>query len=411
MLLKDKQIYTVSQVTKEIKVILESTFGMGVWVEGEVSDFKTYPSGHAYFSLKDSESLLTAVMFARANAQVKFKIENGLKVVCFGKINFYGPQGKTQLVVEKIEPKGIGARQLAFEQLKEKLLKEGVFDPAHKKALPLMPFNIGIVTSGAGAAIRDILGILKKGAPGVGVVIRPVRVQGEGAALEIAKGIEELNEFKEIDLIIVSRGGGSTEDLWAFNEEPCVRAVYNSGIPVVSAVGHQINTSLCDLAADIFVETPTAAAKIIVDKKNLLLTEISELRHEMGFSVLDKINFFKNEVTRLKASLKSPMDKLQEKEQLLDELYVALGSNIRQAISITGERLKSFIERLDALSPLKVLSRGYSLSMREPGGVIIREAFKLCPGELVKTILDRGAFISRVEGIIKENEDEGKTVV
>ena len=187
-----------------------------------------------------------------------------------------------------------------------------MFSLERKRTLPLMPFTVGIVTSSAGAAIRDILGILKKGAPGVGVVVRPVRVQGEGASLEIAQGIKELNEFGRIDLIIVSRGGGSTEDLWAFNEEPCVRAVYDSTIPVVSAVGHQINTSLCDLAADFFVETPTAAAKIIVDKKVALLNQISQLRYDIGFSFSEKINLLKNEVIRLKHSLKSPLDKLQE---------------------------------------------------------------------------------------------------
>jgi len=408
---ENKQIYTVSAITQEIKVIFENTFGMGVWVEGEISNFKPAASGHFYFSLKDEKAVLNAAMFLNANRQVKFKLEDGLKVICFGRVDVYGPRGQYQLIVERMEPKGIGARQLAFEQLKGKLLAEGIFDPAHKRELPLMPFNIGIVTSPAGAAVRDILGILKKGAFGVGVVIRPVRVQGEGASLEIAKGIEELNEFGKVDFIIVSRGGGSTEDLWAFNEEPCVRAVYNSKIPVVSAVGHQINISLCDLAADLFVETPTAAAKIIVDKKNTLLNEISELGHEMEFSISDKINFAFNEITRLSHSLKSPLDRLQEKEQFLDELSCALNNNARQIINITRERMRSFIEKLDALSPLKVLSRGYSLSMRHPDGAIVKDAARLNLGEMVKTVLDEGAFISKVEHIIKENKDEGKTIV
>lgn len=408
---ENKHIYTVSAITQEIKVIFENTFGMGVWVEGEISNFKPAASGHFYFSLKDEKAVLNAAMFLNANRQVKFKLEDGLKVICFGRVDVYGPRGQYQLIVERMEPKGIGARQLAFEQLKEKLSKEGIFDPAHKRELPLMPFNVGLVTSPAGAAVRDILGILKKGAFGVGVVIRPVRVQGEGASLEIAKGIEELNEFGKVDFIIVSRGGGSTEDLWAFNEEPCVRAVYNSKIPVVSAVGHQINISLCDLAADLFVETPTAASKIIVDKKNTLLNEISELRHEMEFSISDKINFALNEITRLRHSLKSPLDRLQEKEQFLDELACALNNNARQIINITRERMQSFIEKLDALSPLKVLSRGYSLSMKYPDGAIIKDAARLNPGEMVKTVLDKGSFISKVEHIIKENKDEGKTIV
>jgi len=400
--LEGKHIYTVTQITREIKAIFESTFGLGVWIEGEISDFKIYPSGHAYFSLKDSESLLNAVMFARVNSQVRFKIENGLKVVCFGKIDVYGPRGQHQLIVERIEPKGVGARQLAFEQLKLKLAKEGLFDSKHKKELPLMPFRVGIVTSRAGAAIRDILGILKKGAPCVNVLLRSARVQGEGAAIEIAQGIEDLNQFKNIDLIIVSRGGGSTEDLWAFNEEIVARTVYNSKIPIISAVGHQINTSLCDLVADLFVETPTAAAKIIVDKKIELLGILESLKHEMGFSVTAKISLIKNNLTRLTHSLKSPLDRLQEKQQLLDELRINMNNNIKHFLNINRERARSLIQRLEALSPLAVLSRGYSLSMNLSDGIVIREAKKLKPKDRVKTILNKGAFISRVEEIITD---------
>lgn len=397
---ESKHIYTVSQITQEIEVIFENTFGSGVWVEGEISNFKAATSGHFYFSLKDEKSILNAAMFSRVNREVKFKLEDGQKVICFGKIDVYGPRGQYQIIVDKIEPKGIGARQLAFEQLKEKLSKEGLFDPAHKKELPLMPFSLGVVTSGAGAAIRDILGILKKGAPGVDVVIRSVRVQGEGAAGEIAVGIEELNEFKKVSLIIVSRGGGSTEDLWAFNEEVVARAVYNSKIPIVSAVGHQINTSLCDLVADLFVETPTAAAKIVVDKKNSLLSGLVNSRHELSFSVSDIINSFKNEITRLRHSLKSPLDRLEEKEQFLDELSGALNNSARQLINITRERVRSLIERLEALSPLAVLSRGYSLSVAVLDGAIVKDAARLKPKDKIKTILSKGAFISSVEEVI-----------
>ncbi len=397
---ESKHIYTVSQITQEIEVIFENTFGSGVWVEGEISNFKAATSGHFYFSLKDEKSILNAAMFSRVNREVKFKLEDGQKVICFGKIDVYGPRGQYQIIVDKIEPKGIGARQLAFEQLKEKLSKEGLFDPAHKKELPLMPFSLGVVTSGAGAAIRDILGILKKGAPGVDVVIRSVRVQGEGAAGEIAAGIEELNEFKKVSLIIVSRGGGSTEDLWAFNEEVVARAVYNSKIPIISAVGHQINTSLCDLVADLFVETPTAAAKIVVDKKNSLLSGLVNSRHELSFSVSDIINSFKNEITRLRHSLKSPLDRLEEKEQFLDELSGALNNSARQLINITRERVRSLIERLEALSPLAVLSRGYSLSVAVLDGAIVKDTARLKPKDKIKTILSKGAFISSVEEVI-----------
>ncbi|MCX5706584.1 MAG: exodeoxyribonuclease VII large subunit [Candidatus Omnitrophica bacterium] len=400
MPLKNKHIYTVSEITREIEAVFENTFGNGIWVEGEVSNFKIASSGHFYFSLKDSMAVLNAAMFIRAARELKFKIEDGLKVICFGKIDVYGARGQYQIIVEQIEPKGVGARQLAFEQLKNKLLKEGLFDPIHKKQIPLMPFRVGIVTSSAGAAIRDILGILKKGAPCVDVVIRSARVQGEGAAQEIAQGIEDLNQYKDLDLIIVSRGGGSTEDLWAFNEEVVARAVYNSQIPTLSAVGHQINTSLCDLVADLFVETPTAAAKIIVDKKNRLLADLDGLRHELEFSISGVINALKNNLTALAHALKSPADRLQEKEQLLDELFSSLNQNMRQMLNITQERFSSLIQSLQALSPLAVLSRGYSLSMLLADSAIIKDINQIKIKDKIKTVLSKGAFISRVEEIV-----------
>lgn len=405
---ESKHIYTVSQITQEIGVIFENTFGSGVWVEGEISNFKAATSGHFYFSLKDSASVLAAAMFVRVNRELKFKLQDGIKVICFGKIDVYGPRGQYQMIVEKMEPKGIGARQLAFEQLKEKLLKEGLFDSSHKRPLPLMPLRIGVVTSGAGAAIRDILGILKKGAPMVDVVVRSVRVQGEGAFQEIAQGIEELNQFNKVDLVIVSRGGGSIEDLWSFNEEIVARAVYNSKIPVVSAVGHQINTSLCDLVADYFVETPTAAAKLIVDKKNSLLSQLESLRHEMDFSISDILGVLKNNLIALRSSIKSPLDRLHEKEQLVDDLALGLNQNMRQLISITRERALALVQRLAALSPLAVLSRGYSLSMFLADDAVIKNATQVKKGDRVKTILNDGSFISLVEEVIN---DKRKTAV
>ncbi len=412
---KDRHIYTVSEVTRDIKMILENTFA-DVWVEGEISNFKAASSGHFYFSLKDKDSVIAAAMFSRSNKDIKFRIEDGLKVICCGRIDVYPPRGQYQLIVDRVEPKGIGAQQLAFEQLKKKLDKEGLFAPGHKKELPLMPFSVGIVTSSAGAAVRDILQILKKGARGVDVVIRSCRVQGEKAASEIAEGINDLNKFSrqedkdgggipqiagnKVDMIIVSRGGGSVEDLWAFNEEVVVRAIYNSRIPVVSAVGHQINLTLADLAADFFVETPSAAAKIIVDKKNSLLAEINSLRHQLNFSIQEVINNLNNNVIALRHTLKSPWDRLLEKQQLLDELYSGLDNNLRSFLKITREKTNSFIQRLEVLSPLAVLSRGYSLSMVVPEGGIIKDAAELKPKDKVKTIVGRGSFISIVEEIM-----------
>jgi exodeoxyribonuclease VII large subunit len=403
---KSRHIYTVSQITQDIKLILENALGE-VWVEGEVSNFKIAASGHFYFTLKDETALIQAAMFVRANRSVKFKIEDGLKVVCFGRIEVYAPRGAYQVIIEKIEPKGIGAQQLAFEQLKNKLFKEGLFEPQHKRKLPLMPFRVGIVTSSAGAAVRDILQILKKGSLCVDAVIRSVRVQGESAGKEIAQAVEDLNQFKDVDVIIVSRGGGSIEDLWPFNEEVVARAIYNSKIPTVSAVGHQINITLADMVADVFVETPSAAAKIIVDKKNALLSDIESYKYEMGSAVVDMLHGLRNRLIALRHMLKSPLDRLLEKQQLLDELNNGLGLHIRHRLSITQERLSALIERLQALSPLSILSRGYSLSMLLPQGAFIREASRLKRGDRVKTLLAKGSFVGKVEEVFED--DQGKT--
>lgn len=402
-----KHIYTVSEITQVIKGVLEEKV-REVWIEGEVSNFKAASSGHFYFSLKDQNALIWAAMFAYANKGLKFELVDGLKVICFGKIDVYGPSGQYKIIIESIEPKGIGAQQLAFEQLKKKLEQEGLFDLGHKKALPLMPFSVGIVTSSKGAAVRDILQILKKGASFVNVVIRSVRVQGEHAALEIAQAVEELNSFDKIDLIIVSRGGGSAEDLWSFNEEIVARAIYNSRLPVVSAVGHQINTTLSDLVADVFVETPSAAAKIIVDKKNNLLAQLDSLKHELEFVVSETISLLKNRLTGLTHMLKSPADRLLEKQQLLDELFSGLNYNMRHVFELAGERKSSLVQRLESLSPLSILSRGYSLSMLIAQNVIVKDVAQIKPGDKLKTVLHTGAFTSLVEEVIS---DERKTNV
>lgn len=414
---KDKRVYAVSEITQDIKLILENTFGE-VWVEGEVSNFKAYPSGHFYFTLKDERALLATVMFKNANKEIKFKIEDGLKVICFGRIDVYAPRGQYQLIVEKIEPKGIGAQQLAFEQLKNKLCKEGLFDQKYKKRLPLMPFCAGIVTSSAGAALRDILQILKKGAPCVDVIIRPVRVQGEHAGRELAEAVRDFNQFsrqtnkgeggipqnagKRVDIIIICRGGGSTEDLGSFNEEIVARAIYNSQIPTISAVGHQVNVTISDLVADVFVETPSAAAKVIVDKKNALLAELDGYRYELSSAISESLHHLRNTLAALKGMLKSPLDRLSEKQQLLDELSSGLNSHIQHAVDMAVEKFNSLVNRLGALSPLAVLSRGYSLSSLMPAGKLIKDASKLKPKDLVKTILAKGSFLSLVQEVSKD---------
>ena len=397
----NKHIYTVSEITQVIKDLLENNVGE-IWLEGEISNFKAAASGHFYFSLKDQNSIILGAMFANANKGLKFKLEDGLAVICFGKIDVYSPRGQYQIIVERIEPKGVGARQLAFEQLKKKLAQEGLFDSSRKIPLPDMPFSVGIVTSSQGAAVRDIMQILKKGAPCVDLVLRSVRVQGEQAASEIAQAIEDLNNFGNLDLIIVSRGGGSTEDLWAFNEEIVARAIYNSGLPVISAVGHQINTTLSDLVADIFVETPSAAAKIIVDKKNALIAQLAGFKHELDFSINNTISDLENRLTALAHTLKSPLDRCLEKQQQMDDLFSELNYNMRHFLEFALERSNSLIQRLEALSPLAILSRGYSLSMLLPQESIIKDVSGIKTGDKLKTVLHKGAFISLVEEVFND---------
>ena len=396
-----KHIYTVSEITQVIKGLLENNVGE-IWLEGEISNFKAATSGHFYFSLKDQNSIILGAMFAHANKGIKIKLEDGLKVICFGKIDIYGPRGQYQIIVERIEPKGVGAAQLAFEQLKKKLSQEGLFDLNHKKPLPEMPFSVGIITSSSGAAVRDILQILKKGAPCVDLVLRSVRVQGQQSAGEIVEAIEDLNNFGKLDLIIVSRGGGSTEDLWSFNEEIVARAIYNSRLPVISAVGHQINTTLSDLVADVFVETPSAAAKIIVDKKNALLAQLAGFKGELDFSIHDTIGDLKNRFTALTHMLKSPLDRLLEKQQQSDELLSELNYNMRHFLELALERSNSLVQRLGALSPLSILSRGYSLSMLIPQESIIKDSSLIKTGDKLKTVLHKGGFISVVLEVFKD---------
>lgn len=404
-----KHIYTVSEITQVIKSLLEEKVGE-VWLEGEISNFKAAASGHFYFSLKDQGALILGAMFAHANKGLKFKLEDGLKVICFGKVDVYGPRGQYQIIVERIEPKGVGAQQFAFEQLKKKLDQEGLFDADHKKPLPQMPFTVGIVTSIKGAAVRDILQILKKGASCVDVILRSVRVQGEQAASEIAEAIADLNNLKNLDLIIVSRGGGSTEDLWSFNEEMVARAIYNSRLPVISAVGHQINTTLSDLVADVFVETPSAAAKIIVDKKNALLAQLAGFRYQLDFSINNTISDLKNRLTAFTHMLKSPRDYLFEKQQQIDELFSGLNYNMRHALELAAQRLNALIQRLEALSPLSILSRGYSLSVLMPQGSIVKEASSIKPGDKLKTVLHKGAFTSAVLEVFSDERNAKRFV-
>lgn len=397
---KEKHIYTVSEITKYIRVILGDSFP-GIWVEGEISNFIQHSSGHIYFSIRDATASLKCAFFRRANEKLKFRLKDGMKVICFGSISVYEARGDYQLIVEEIEPKGIGALQLQFQALKEKLQKEGLFDETHKVPIPFLPTRIGVVTSPTGAAIRDILNIARRRFSNVEIIINPVRVQGEGANREIASAIRQFNKLNNIDVMIVTRGGGSMEDLWPFNEEVVARAIYDSEIPVISAVGHEIDYTISDFVADFRAPTPSAAAELVIPKKedltNLINTAVTRLKNALN----TKLDTLTERLTTLRESyiLKRPLNLIIQYEQEIDDLRKDMAIRIDHIIKMRGENFNLLISKLEALSPLAILNRGYSITAKLPEHVIIKDSKILKQGDEVETKLGKGKFRSRVEEI------------
>ena len=394
---EEKRIYAISELTEDIKILLENTFPE-VWVEGELSNFSQSQSGHIYFSLKDAKSSLRCVFFRGLNQGLKFALKDGLSCLVYGRITVYAPSGQYQLSVQKLEPKGAGSLQLAFEQLKEKLAKEGLFDPAHKKPLPALPLRIAVVTSPQGAAIRDILNILRRRAPFVKIILNPVKVQGQGAASEIAQAILEFNQYKEVDVLIVGRGGGSLEDLWAFNEELVARAIYNSKIPVVSAVGHEIDWTIADLVADLRAPTPSAAAELVVKQKEDLCAELEYLLARANVNMNNKLKILSKELSTLKDAyvLKYPLNFIQIYLQRIDELGHRLSQEAKHILEFNRHRFIHLTGKLNILSPLNVLSRGYSISFNLPKMNVITSSQEVEISGRIKTQLHSGSFVSEI---------------
>lgn len=381
--MQEKHIYTISELTRNIRVILEDSFP-DIWVEGEISNLRIPSSGHIYFTLKDEYAQLNCVIFKSNAESIKFELTDGIKVVSFGRVSVYEKAGQYQLYVERIEPKGLGALQLRFEQLKSKLSKEGLFDAARKRPLPFFPQTIGVVTSPTAAALKDILNVLERRFSNLHIILNPVRVQGEGSALEIASGIEEFNRLDiPVDVLVVARGGGSLEDLWAFNEEIVARAIYNSKIPVISAVGHQTDWTIADFVADTRAPTPSAAAEMVIGRKQDILEKIDVNLKRLNLAVSGII---------------------PQMSQRIDELGRAIVTHIGHIVALGKENLASLSGRLEALSPLGVLARGYSITLKMPGRELIYDTAGLSTDELVETRLKKGVFISRVEEIKSASE-------
>lgn len=402
---KEKQIYSVTELTKYIRRIVEDSFP-AVWVEGEISNFLRHSSGHMYFSLKDAGSVIQCAMFKRSNERLKFTPKDGMKVICFGKISVYEPRGSYQLIVEEVEPKGVGALQLQFQQLKEKLQKEGFFDEAHKVPIPHLPARIGVVTSPTGAAIRDILNIALRRFSNVGIIIYPVRVQGEGAKDEIAAAIRDFNKLDNIDVMIVGRGGGSLEDLWAFNEEAVARAIYDSEIPVISAVGHEIDYTISDFVADLRAPTPSAAAELVIPKKEDLLNSVKISTERLKNALVNILEAMAQKLARLKESyaLTQPLKMVEQYEQMIDDLRKDMAIRVGHLVELRGENFNLLAQKLEALSPLSILSRGYSISSRLPERKIIKDVRDVNIGDRVETRLGRGTFISKIEEIDRHGD-------
>lgn len=436
-----RYILTVSELTQEIKDLLEVKF-FEIWVEGEISNLRVPPSGHIYFTLKDDFSQIRAVLFRMQVRALRFLPEDGLHVICRGRVSLYEKRGEYQLILDTMEPKGIGALQLAFLQLRERLDKEGLFDAAHKKLLPMLPQAIGIITSPTGAVIRDMIDIIHRRFENVRILIYPVRVQGEGSSLEIAKGIEYFNDRTDVDVIIVGRGGGSLEDLWAFNEEVVARAIYHSNIPIISAVGHETDYTIADFVADLRAPTPSAAAELVVRDKREVKNTLRHLIDRLERQIWQTLQEYRTDLSHLRKILIDPEKKIEDYFLRVDdcvsrfriltswslkrkrETWLHLSERLylrnpfqrilglRPWISETGKRLRrnmgrsietrkqkiaGVLGKLDSLSPLSVLQRGYSITRKIPSLQVLRNAADVREGDKVEVRLHRGALFCGVE--------------
>jgi exodeoxyribonuclease VII large subunit len=440
------QIYKVSEVTSIVKDILENCPIANLWVEGEVSSSRKPASGHIYFTLKDASSQIKCVLFKSEASRMRFIPEDGISVVLFGELTVYEPRGEYQIVVKRIEPLGLGALQLAFEQLKKRLEAEGLFDESHKKPIPLVPQRVGVVTSSTGAAIKDILNVMGRRFSNVSVLLYPVRVQGESAPQEIAEAIKVMNDLGNLDVLIVGRGGGSVEDLWAFNEEIVARSIYASEIPVISAVGHEIDFTIADFVADRRAPTPSAAAEMVVANKIDLVRRLNDLKSRMYGSINSRTQLLQKQTENLQGRLlsRSGRERIQLFQQKIDELlskahnmiinsiqqrrnlrdsyeqklmYVGVPARIHEIkkevwnfeqrcfVSIEHileskrDKFGKLTAELNALSPLSILQRGYSICTQYPSKTLLKDANQVSIGDKVGVKLAKGELTCKVEEI------------
>ncbi len=361
----ERRIVSVSQINAYIKNAFDSDFLLqNIWIKGEISNFKLHYSGHMYMSLKDADGVIRAVMFKGAGASLRFVPENGMQVLARGRISVYPRDGAYQLYIEEMEPEGAGALYIAFEQLKNKLEKEGLFDPARKKALPRYPGCIGVITSATGAALRDIMNIINRRWRLSDVTVYPVLVQGEGAAAEIAAAVSYFNREKAADVLIVGRGGGSQEDLWAFNEEIVARAVADSHIPVISAVGHETDFTICDFVSDLRAPTPSAAAELVVPDETEIRAMLSGVEKRLSAHLSMSASKSREKVNSVSTRLSNYKRQVEDLEYELDSLTSSLAQVMQTVLEKEQNKLMQNAGKLDVMSPLKVLSRGFTYTTK-----------------------------------------------
>ncbi len=391
-------ILTVTQLTYQIKNLLEGTFPE-VWVEGEISNLTIPQSGHAYFTLKDEHSQVRAVLFRSSHRHLKFTLQHGMQVICRGRLSLYEPRGEYQLIPDYIEPKGIGALQLAFEQLKARLEKEGLFAPDHKRSLPVLPRRIGIITSPTGAAIRDMLRVIKRRHPKMHIFIYPVPVQGVEAAPALIEALRYFNRERNVEVLIVGRGGGSLEDLWAFNEEAVARAIYASKLPVISAVGHETDYTIADFVADLRAPTPSAAAEMVVESERNFREGIRSFEIRLIRAAKQMLEHVRSTLRENMRILGDPRRGLEQYNQRVDDLVRRISLATAHGVRRDQARLGALNAGLGHLNPLAILSRGYSITRLYPAGGILKNAADAAPGTMISTKLLRGDVLSRIERI------------
>ncbi|MFO7838867.1 MAG: exodeoxyribonuclease VII large subunit [Desulfosalsimonadaceae bacterium] len=445
-----KKIYTVSELTKKIKALLEETYPF-IWIQGEISNFKMPASGHYYFTLKDADAQISAVMFRGQNKKLRFFPEDGMSITGYGRVSVYSPRGAYQIILEYLEPSGAGALQAAFEQLKARLSEEGLFDAAYKKPLPLLPQKIALITSATGAVVHDMVRVMQRRYPNIRLEILPVSVQGDQAIPDIVSAINLLNRRNDADFAILARGGGSLEDLWAFNAEEVARAVFDSAVAIVSAVGHETDYTIADFVADLRAPTPSAAAEIVVPVKAELENRRAQLSRQLAAGAyrliddrrrrvreltdrlvhpgrrMDDLRLRLDELSgRLQAALQrqigmekerlawrtqrlhanSPAILLQTRRQHLDQLGERLCSAAKSVVRTRAMQAEALNARLNALNPAAVLQRGYSIARRQSDKTIIRDAAEVETGEILEILLARGRLTSCVKGRQEDGQED-----